>query len=166
MALIDCEDCGRKVSDLAVACPQCARPIAAERDARALAASRQRAAAAAAAETPSGAGGEPLPASLAEWQEQLRVARASAQAPAKRCVTCDVDVALDAFRARSGDAYVCGDCRDVVVRRQLARELLVRRILVSVSLFALLALVMGTALYIGAGALQAATLRSRSVNKR
>ena len=28
MALIDCPDCGRRVSDAAVACPDCARPIA------------------------------------------------------------------------------------------------------------------------------------------
>src|SRR5207248_763503 len=28
MALIDCPDCGRRVSDAAQACPDCARPIA------------------------------------------------------------------------------------------------------------------------------------------
>ena len=28
MALIRCSDCGRDVSDRAVACPQCARPLA------------------------------------------------------------------------------------------------------------------------------------------
>lgn len=28
MALINCADCGRQVSDAAVACPQCGRPIA------------------------------------------------------------------------------------------------------------------------------------------
>jgi hypothetical protein len=30
MALLRCEDCGREVSDVAVACPNCGRPIAAQ----------------------------------------------------------------------------------------------------------------------------------------
>lgn len=169
MALIRCEDCGHKVSDLAFACPRCARPTAARPKERGVSAGTLGTADDRPAGAPSVPNAQddvaeapPLPTSLAEWHEQLRVARASTQSETKRCLECDVNVSLDAFRARSGDAYLCGDCRDIVVRRQLDRQFLLRRVMLIATLVAALTVVMGAVLYL----VQSATLRTKSSGKR
>ncbi len=147
------------VSDLAFACPQCGRPIAALK-----AAARPPAeavapgpvdepapgasAAAVVGETPdvasraeatAGPRGELPPRSpvwtadavahpvVNAWLEDIRKAR---QLPAgtKVCKQCKADVALDTFRQKFGNDYLCSECWDKEQARVAARQKLVRKL--------------------------------------
>jgi len=114
MALVVCEDCGHKVSDLAFACPKCARPMipaegaavaSGERDRERMRASFDGGADVGAAYTAT------QPVVRAEWLGDLRKARET-PAGTKACKRCNADVALDAFRQKVGEGYLCADCLD------------------------------------------------------
>ncbi len=145
MALTACEDCGHMVSDLAFACPQCARPIAA------LAKARRRAAASThAVKEPRGApGGDPesvptpqpevaAQSVVAEWLGGVRKGR-ELPAGSKVCKRCGADVAIDTFRKKVGDGYLCSDCVDDELARHEARRAFLSRLLVAVTFVVLAA---------------------------
>ena len=156
MALIRCADCGHIVSDLAVACPQCARPVAAS------------IAQGAAMHLVSGEGRSArspkkleLPANPLEWPppdavpkrlEEGQVAPvpgSTGEKKEKRCLQCDRNVALDAFRARAGSGgYLCSDCQDEKVRVKLRRRNRVRRLLRILALVAVFGALTSVALYV------------------
>jgi hypothetical protein len=146
MALICCPDCGHKVSDLAAACPECARPIAAAQETKAVRAvsggSIARPASAptpilALASTPERAKAEPeLPPATLAWREELRSAR-EAPTIAKVCGRCGKDVALDPFRQKVKTDYICAECLDGERDRSARRGALVRKLFVGLVLFAI-----------------------------
>ena len=149
-----CEDCGRLVSDLALACPQCARPVAAMKE---TVGSTAGSASVGAAPAPVGpvvelpassptARVDPLaqPAVHGGWLEGIRKER---DRPARSivCKRCDADVAFDTFRVKVGDAYLCSECVTEEVER---RE--VRRVYFSKAMLVGGLLVVGIALTAGA----------------
>lgn len=130
MALKRCEDCGHKVSDLAFACPQCARPMGVAtppREAAGDAAPGRDAASAPVDPAPgiaavsADAAAHPV---VAEWLGGLRQGR-ELPARTKVCKRCDADVALDTFRQKVGDGYLCSDCLDDAEARRAGRQVLV-----------------------------------------
>lgn len=103
MALIRCPDCGHQVSDLAEACPQCARPVGtfptpeaarppppAEKLERAL---------------PS------VDAGMLAREKQSQVT-GKTDGVTKVCVECGEDVTHDMFRTKSDEGYLCAECQD------------------------------------------------------
>jgi hypothetical protein len=96
MALVDCPDCGRKVSDKAEACPSCARPIA--RDA-----SVARSAEAA------------PPASTIPEQ------RRSLPTHVVVCTRCGEEE-IFAYRASQSSGYVCVACEERALYAQARRR--------------------------------------------
>ena len=107
MALIQCLDCGRKVSDAALACPACARPVA-------LSVSAPPPAATPVAREPSRSSvTSPLaPGALSAFQQVVKDSRTTAIDAPRMCVECGGDVSRDAFRLKRGDGYICMDCQD------------------------------------------------------
>src|SRR4051794_25453936 len=117
MALTKCIDCGHRVSDLAFACPECARPtgVVAAGVAEAVGASSGGGGRVAVLRTLGTADSRgptkakeiaeaPLPAeAVRELREQLRQAQRAAteNRVEKRCERCKVDVAQDMFRVRT-----------------------------------------------------------------
>jgi hypothetical protein len=171
MALIVCKDCGHKVSDMALACPQCARPVEARRELRAASegarVTRLRPAPVtseperrpvASAEPPPVEAASSLPTALVAWQGELRVARESTQGVAKHCLECGIDVALDGFRARAANGYLCGDCQDRAVQNSLARQFWIRSVITKVLIIAALTAVVGVTVALVSKAMHAATL--------
>jgi hypothetical protein len=100
MALIECLDCGRKVSDAAVVCPACARPVS-------LSAGAPR-------DKPRHSVSNPLPPrALSAFQQVVKESRVPAPDNVQRiCVVCGDEVSRDAFRLKRGDGYICMDCQD------------------------------------------------------
>jgi len=125
MALVVCEDCGHKVSDLAFACPKCARPMIPVEGAAVAPGERDRERMRASFD-----GGDRVgsitadtatqPVVRAEWLGDLRKARETPPGK-KACKRCNADVALDSFRQKVGDGYLCADCLDADEDRRRVR---------------------------------------------
>jgi hypothetical protein len=157
MALIRCPDCGHKVSDLAAACPECARPIAAAQEAKAVRAvsggSIARPASAptpilALASTPGQPKAEPeLPPATLAWREELLTARTST-APAKVCERCGRNVALDPFRQKAKTAYICAEGLDEDRDRARRRTTFLRKVMIGLAVFAFVSAVVSAVLYV------------------
>lgn len=111
MAIINCMECGHKVSDAASACPACARPIVPhERTA-----SREFPPPLEGGARRTRPGSTLSPRVLASLREGVSAARALVQNDSpgsKRCIVCREDVTRDQFRAKRGDTYICMDCQD------------------------------------------------------
>ena len=141
MPLIECPDCGRQVSDAAVACPRCARPIA-DFEGASTALPRRFSAPSSGPPRAIPVMAEPVaarssatpqkPPALLALEQQLRDARVPASpasnAP-KLCIRCRADVSLDAFRQREGDGYLCTDCQDSELDRANQRSKRIRALL-------------------------------------
>lgn len=192
MALIRCEDCGHMVSDLAFACPQCARPIAAlkaaarppaataasgpvagtDADASAAPPAADTAGAAPEKETPAGSRADLPPRSpvwtadavahpvVDAWLEDIRKAR---QLPAgtKVCKQCKADVALDTFRQKFGNDYLCSECWDKSQARITARQKFVRKVAIVGTVVAVGVAVTAGAITVGPTLLAPRTTRHR-----
>jgi hypothetical protein len=167
MALMRCEDCGHMVSDLAFACPQCGRPIAA------LDAAGRSPAELAPSASGGGKSAEPgeVPARspvwtadavahpvVNAWLEDIRKAR---QLPArtKVCGHCNADVALDTFRQKVGDGYLCSDCWEKEEARLAARSRLLRRLVLIGTAVAVVGAITAGAVTVGPALLTPRTAR-------
>jgi len=131
MALTVCEDCGHKVSELAVACPDCGRPRTPMTTPAVVAAP-----AAVVVATPA-ITSRPSPELTAQpmvssWLGGIREAR-TLPAGTKVCKRCKADVALDSFRQKVGDGYLCSDCIDKDENRRRGRRVVLGRIAVGAS---------------------------------
>ena len=155
MALILCADCGHKVSSLAIACPQCARPIAALEEARALVATRGGARVTALRAKSSAESAQPvapftpeLASSVVAWRDQLRRVQAHDHTTTKLCLRCDADVSVDPFRRKSDAGYTCGECFDRESARSARVRAFVTRALLIVTVFVVLASLVSGAAYL------------------
>jgi hypothetical protein len=127
------------VSDRAFACPQCARPVVAlgkewtgtsERSGGGV--PRSHAIPTAEASTTGGVEVAAQPV-VSEWLGGIRKAR-ELPAGSKTCRRCGADVALDTFRKKSGDGYICSDCVDEDEERREGRRVLFSKMLIGISL--------------------------------
>lgn len=135
MALIDCPDCGRKVSDHAESCPACARPIAAgvvsqvaSGDTGSVAGSASSARARGAPSVRPKRPGHvvAVPAAAASAPPTVAVRAERRQLPTHHvvCAVCGEEEIL-AFEASRSKGYLCVSCEE----RALADEASRRRIL-------------------------------------
>jgi hypothetical protein len=132
MALIRCPDCDRKVSDSAVACPECARPIAALGGSLRPAAKTQprtrRAAPPAAPPTEATAD-----AKAAENADRPPVATFPVT-----CTACRGDSIL--LYPRSSESYVCPECEELALARGWGRRVVYQWLPIAIGIVVLLAL--------------------------
>jgi hypothetical protein len=166
MALIRCPDCGHKVSDLAFACPQCARPVAAllgeqaaPKVARAVSHGGARIAVlrphVAPAEPPGPDASRPqttpLGPAIVKWAAEL-ASVSETDETSKRCTRCRQSVARDSFRYKEASGYVCRECQQESADRSLRKQDLVERWL-RIALVCLLIGVVTTGFILGGTAL-------------
>src|SRR5258708_164519 len=108
VALIRCEDCGHKVSTLALACPQCARPVARLIESVAVGEGGTGGARLSVVRTsatpkePASAArfDAPLTRATLEWREKLRKARTSPDSK-KKYLHYKKNITLNTFRTKS-----------------------------------------------------------------
>ncbi|HEX7602549.1 MAG TPA: hypothetical protein VF316_13125, partial [Polyangiaceae bacterium] len=103
-ALIRCPDCGHQVSDLAPACPQCARPVGTFPV-------PEVAHAPVAAKPQESVRPSVLDAGMLAREKQIQVT-GKTDGVSKVCVECGEDVTHDMFRTKSDDGYLCAECQD------------------------------------------------------
>jgi hypothetical protein len=139
MALIRCPDCRRKVSDMAVACPSCARPIAGTE------------VGAQPAQLAPGGEREPKPRSQRRTPPSVRPAphvetNPSVPEDATRLalptfkVTCSMcNVADSLLYPRNDGDYVCPECRESAVVRAWARRGILQWLPLALGILALVA---------------------------
>lgn len=123
MALIDCPDCGRRVSDKAEACPACARPIAVALPLVASGASGSSGA--------SGASVRPMrPGHVVAVRAPAEASRSAVAAPADRravpnhhvvCTACGEDEILT-FEPSRTRAYLCVSCEESALAIDASRR--------------------------------------------
>jgi hypothetical protein len=146
MALIDCPDCGRRVSDAALACPDCARPIAGFVHHGVAAAKPERPVHR--EDAPSTPESPDLHPALKALEQQVKLTRkVTTPAPdatggPKVCARCGQDVAADPFRAKRASGYLCMECLDADDER--AFRLRQRMRTLRMALFAMLVIAGGT----------------------
>ena len=104
MALIRCPDCGHQVSDLAAACPECARPVGTFSEAKVEATEQVQ------KPEPGLAFPSVDPGMMARGKQLLVTGKTDGVA--KVCIECGEDVTHDMFRTKSDDGYLCAECQD------------------------------------------------------